>query len=125
MEVSILGATIIFAAITWTGLVISVAMYLRVKGIREAIKIPGMPRIWFGSVITLKAWVAMFVGVAVASSLLGGIPHAVRGWLNLGISIMAATQAWGVVVAIWRDQRKGRAVRIPGRRPPKREGGGT
>lgn len=115
MEVSLLGVIVSLAIVTWVGMVTSVVMFLRVRGIWNAVKIPGMPRIWFLSLVTLKAWVSFFVGVAVASTFLGGIPSAIRGWLNLCISIMAASQAVGVCVAVYRDQRGVGVMAIPGR----------
>jgi hypothetical protein len=100
MEVSFLTTTLAGVFITWAGLVASVVMFLRVPGMKWAIEIPGMPRIWFLSLITLKLWVATFLGYISVGTIVGGLPFPVR-----------------------RIQRKERGARIPGRRPPRREGG--
>lgn len=123
MEVSFLTATLAGVFITWAGLVASVVMFLRVPGMKLAIEIPGMPRIWFLSLITLKLWVATFLGYISVGTIVGGLPFPVRRYINLVLSLLAALQALGVCVAVWRDQRKERDGRIPGRRLPKREGG--
>jgi hypothetical protein len=123
MEVSFLTTTLAGVFITWSGLVASVVMFLRVPGMKRAIQIPGMPRIWFLSLISLKLWVATFLGYISVGTIVGGLPIATRRYINLVLALLAALQALGVCVAVWRDQRKGATARIPGRRPPRREGG--
>lgn len=123
MEVSFLTATLAGVFITWAGLVASVVMFLRVPGLTRAIQIPGMPRIWFLSLITLKLWVASYLGYIAVGTIIGGVPVETRRYVNLILALLAVAQSVGVCVAIWRDQRKGSTARIPGRRPPKREDG--
>lgn len=85
-----------------------VATLALIGGLTPQVRRPGIGRLIFFSLLTIKLWVALALGWFTAVLAVPGLPlRAVRDYVYLGLFVYLALQATGVFVALvrWRRRR--------------------
>lgn len=64
----------------------------------------------FGSLASLKLWVAVFLLYVALGAAIGGVPRAWRVWINVTLAVTILLQAIAAAVALYRYQHGGRIL---------------
>lgn len=76
---------------------------------------PGIGRVFFFALLSLKVWVALVLGWFTLIIAAPGLPlRGIRDWVYIGLVGYIGLQAIAVSVALWRWRRRGRVVRLGG-----------
>ena len=110
---------VVLVLLAWVGLLVTL---VQTRMLMPAARVPGIGRILFLSLASLKLWVALFLGYILLGSLVGGVPREYRLYLNALFALYLVVQPVGVNVALWRWKRNdghgvqpvaGKAPRLP------------
>lgn len=99
---------LIYAAVilALVGIVVTIIQGYRFFG---AVREPGAPRIWFLSLVTLKLWIAFFLGYLLLNTTPWPVPRPWRNPIVLGLAVYLVAQSVGVNIAFmrwWRRRRR-------------------
>lgn len=85
--------------LAWVGLGLTL---LQTFLLLPAARIPGIGRILFLSLASLKLWVALFLGYILLGTATGGVPVEQRRIINMLFALYLVVQPVVVNIALWR-----------------------